>query len=103
MLAPSDWTTDLITSEVRTAARLLAAEAGVTRVWFFGSAARRQSLDYASDLDFAVQGLLPERYLAVLGELLSTLRCPLDLVRWEEASDALRAQILATGTVIHAA
>jgi predicted nucleotidyltransferase len=103
MLAPAEWTNDLISADVRAAARLLAAEPGVTRVWFFGSAARREPLDYASDLDFAVQGLPAARLIAVLGELLCALHAPVDLVRWEEASDQLRAQILATGTVIHAA
>ncbi|MEA3210449.1 MAG: uncharacterized protein QOE70_3506 [Chthoniobacter sp.] len=103
MLAPTEWTTELITAEVRLAARTLASESGVTRVWFFGSAAARRPLDYASDLDLAVEGLPGERYFGTLGALLSILRCPLDLVRWENASDALRAQILSTGTLVYAA
>ena len=102
MLSPAEWTPELITAEVARAVELLAVEPGVRRVWFFGSAAQRKRLDYASDLDFAVEGLAQERYFAVLGRLLTELHCPLDLVRWEEASDALRAQITRTGTVIYA-
>lgn len=103
MLAPAEWTNDLITADVLSAARILAAESGVTRVWFFGSAARHGKLDFASDLDFAVEGLPADRKFGALGKLLSTLRAPIDLVRWEDANDRLRAQILATGTIIHAA
>src|SRR5688572_1542580 len=103
MLAPAEWTTELIAAEVRLVARALASESGVTRVWFFGSAAARRPLDYASDLDIAVEGLPGERYFGTLGALISTLHCPVDLVRWEDASDSLRAQILSTGTLIYAA
>ena len=102
MLSPAQWTPELISSEVARVVKMFAAEPGVRRVWFFGSGAQRKRLDYASDLDFAVEGLAAERYFAVLGRLLMEMHCPVDLVRWEEASDALRAQITRTGTVVYA-
>ena len=72
-------------------------------MWLFGSAAQRKALTAFSDLDFAVEGLPPLAHFAVLGELMLELRCAVDLIRWEEAGDFMRAQIVQTGTVIYAA
>ena len=96
------WRTESITADVREAASILSEFPGVTRAWFFGSRANRRALDFASDLDFAVEGLPAEKYIPALGRLLNQLGRAVDLVRWETASDAMRAQIASTGTLIHA-
>jgi predicted nucleotidyltransferase len=91
-----------VTTEVDRAVEILRRVTGVRRVWFFGSRANRTGHP-DSDLDFAVEGLPSEAHFAVLGDLMLTLRAPLDLVRWEEAGDALRAEIIRRGTVVYAA
>ena len=91
-----------VTAEINRAVGILRGIAGVRRVWFFGSAAKYGGHP-GSDLDFAVEGLPGEAHFAVLGELMLDLKAPVDLVRWEEAGDALRAGILRQGTVVYAA
>jgi predicted nucleotidyltransferase len=66
---------------------------GARRVWLFGSLARGRRLDARSDLDFAVEGLPPAKYLPALGELLQTLPCDVDLVEWERAPEGLRQNV----------
>lgn len=66
---------------------------GARRVWLFGSLARGRRLDARSDLDFAVEGLPPDRYLAALGDLLTSLPCDVDLVELERAPAPLRLNI----------
>jgi len=103
MIAPLPWTTERITTDVTSAVRIISGVSGVKKLWFFGSAAQHQTLDVASDLDFAVEGLAHDRYFAVLGELLMALEYPVDLVRWEDATDLMRARIASTGTLLYAA
>jgi len=43
--------------ELQIATAFLSAQAGVSRVWLFGSAAKGRRPDWRSDLDFAVEGL----------------------------------------------
>ena len=102
------WTNESVTADVNRAAAILAEFPGVTKAWFFGSGATRHTLDsaaapdFASDLDFAVEGLPASEFIPALGRLLNQLGRTVDLVRWEAASDAMRAQIASTGTLIHA-
>jgi len=91
-----------VTADVDCAREIIRRVPGVRRVWFFGSLAARAGHS-RSDLDFAVEGLPVEAHFAVLGDLMLALRAPVDLVRWEEASNILRAEILRKGTVIYAA
>jgi len=90
-----------ISTEVDRAVSILRKVDGVKYVWFFGSHAQYRGRP-DSDLDFAVEGLPRENHYAVLGELMLALRKPVDLVRWEEASNALRAEIKRQGTVVYA-
>jgi predicted nucleotidyltransferase len=91
-----------VTAEIDRAVALFGATVGVRRVWFFGSLAGHEGRP-DSDLDFAAEGLPKEAHFATLGELMLVLHAPVDLVRWEEAGDALRAEILRRGTVVYAA
>lgn len=102
MKVANHWTPEFVSAEVEKAAAIISAEPGVRRILLFGSAAQHAQTR-GSDLDFAVEGLDPLRHFSVLGELMLTLDAPVDLVRWEEAGDALRAEILRKGTVVYAA
>ncbi|WP_131989972.1 nucleotidyltransferase family protein [Chthoniobacter flavus] len=90
-----------VTSEIRRAVDILCRIAGVRRIWFFGSHAAYKGRP-GSDLDFAVEGLPSEALFSTLGELMLGLRAPVDLVRWEDAGNALRGEILRQGTVVYA-
>jgi hypothetical protein len=51
---------------------------GARTVWLFGSALEDPST--ARDLDFACEGLPPERFYLAVGKLLDGIRKPVDLV-----------------------
>ena len=65
-------------------AKVLHSE-GARRVFVFGSAGAGTSTD-ESDVDFAVEGLPPDRYFRAVGRLMLTLRREVDVVALE--SDA---------------
>lgn len=73
---------------------------GVRRIWLFGSAAKGRRLDWRSDLDLAVEGLAAADLAKAWSELDARLELPLDLVRWEEASATLKAEIRRTGRLL---
>lgn len=77
-------------------AGLLAADFGVGRVWLFGSLVWGRP-DERSDIDLAVEGLPPERFIEALAALMQAAPTSIDLLRLEEAPAALRARILASG------
>ena len=69
---------------------------GAQRVWVFGSV-EDGSFDDGSDLDLAVHGLPPERFLAARVAVTDRVPVEVDLVELERAPASLRAHILATG------
>lgn len=73
---------------------------GVSSVWVFGSVAKGRSLDFRSDIDLAVTGLDPLKFLRVGAQLEELLDFPVDLVEMERASAALRAQIEEHGILL---
>ena len=72
------------------------AALGAERVWVFGSV-EDGSFDEGSDLDLAVSGLPPERFLVARVVVTDLVPVELDLVELERAPPTLRAHILATG------
>jgi predicted nucleotidyltransferase len=52
---------------------------GATEVYLFGSVAKG-TYKPGSDIDFAVSGLPPEKYYHAVGEIMSILRHPVDLI-----------------------
>ena len=58
--------------------RSLADDFQVKCVWLFGSAA--DDLDGATDIDLAVEGLVPEKFFDFYGRLFLALPKPVDLV-----------------------
>lgn len=92
-----------VDNAVRQAVEFLRRQPGVRRVWLFGSAAKGRNLDFRSDLDLAVEGLAADALPRTWSELDAQLPWPLDLVRWESASEGLREQVLAWGKLVHEA
>lgn len=95
------WRAEQLNGEIEKAAGLLGRRPGVRRIWLFGSAAQGRSLDWRSDLDFAVEGLPEPDYGQAWAELDEALKLPVDLVRWETAPEGLRRQIRERGKLIY--
>jgi predicted nucleotidyltransferase len=85
---------EMVARNIETACRFLAGWSGVRRVWLFGSAGKGRTLDWRSDLDFAVEGIAPGDIYALWSELDAQLTMPVDVVRWEDAPALLRSEIL---------
>ena len=92
-----------IARDVAVATELLSRRSGVKRVWLFGSAAKGKGLDWRSDLDFAIEGLPAEELERTWSELCPRLDLPVDLVRWEAASAALRDEVSRWGKLLYEA
>lgn len=69
---------------------------GARRVWLFGSLVAGSPTAH-SDVDLAVEGLSSNAYFGALADLMELFHGRVDLVRWEEAPESLRARILAEG------
>lgn len=91
-----------VDEDITKAVAYLSSRRGVSQVWLFGSAAKGRRLDWRSDLDFAVEGLPASELCVAWSELDQLLERPVDLVRWEEASESLRKAILRWGKVVYA-
>ena len=73
---------------------------GATNVWIFGSVAKGRSLDFRSDIDFAVEGIAPVDILSVGAELEGLLDFPADLIEIEKAREPLRQEIFKHGILV---
>jgi predicted nucleotidyltransferase len=94
---------EIVRQEIEKAVEFLSRWPGVRRVWLFGSAAKGRSLDWRSDLDFAVEGMIRmERYRA-WAELDERMKIPVDLVALECVDPALRSEILRSGKLLYEA
>jgi predicted nucleotidyltransferase len=82
---------------------LMELEAGEAAVWLFGLAARGLALDWRSDLDFTVEGLAPEHLERAWAGLDEAVRLPVDLVRLETASPALREAVARDARLLYEA
>lgn len=89
--------------DIATVVARLSQYPSVSRIWLFGRAAKGEELDFRSDLDFAVEGLPLGEEFKVWTQLDATTGYPIDLVRFEEADDTLRSEILKWGRVIYEA
>jgi len=87
--------------EVKTAVDIL-KEYGVKRIFLFGSVAKSKHRSH-SDIDLACEGISPERFFKVLGELLSRTGGSIDLVDIKEVKDTLRKRIEREGILIYEA
>jgi predicted nucleotidyltransferase len=94
---------ETVARNVAAAGEILSRRPGVKRVWLFGSAAKGKDLDWRSDLDLAVEGLAADELERTWSEMSPRLDLPLDLVRWEAASDALKEEVRRWGKVLYEA
>jgi predicted nucleotidyltransferase len=85
-------------------ARRLARHPAVARVWLFGSRARRDNFE-RSDVDLAIEApaMPPRDWLRIKLDFQDEAPTLLliDLVRFEEAPEHLREQILDEGIVVY--
>jgi predicted nucleotidyltransferase len=84
-------------------AALLARLPGVARIWLFGSRARGDHQP-RSDIDLAIEApaadaVAWQAILDAVEDAPTLLR--IDVMRMEEAPEALRAEILRTGRLLH--
>ncbi len=68
----------MISSNLIMTVRACAEDFGVKSVWLFGSVLEDES--QATDIDLAVEGLLPEKFFDFYGRLYFELPKPVDLV-----------------------
>ncbi len=80
----------------------LARQPGVQRIWLFGSLAKGRAPDWRSDIDIAVEGLEKTALGGVWSQLDSLVQPPLDLTRYEEASETLKTEIEKWGRLLYA-
>lgn len=73
---------------------------GARRVWLFGSLAWGLA-DQASDIDLATEGLPAAAHLRAQGELLLLAPGRVDLVRLEDAPEALATRVREEGRLLH--
>ena len=92
-----------IDDEIAKAVAFLSRWPGVRRIWLFGSAARNRRLDWRSDLDFAVEGMVTSEQYRAWSELDEQMKIPCDLVLWETIDPVLRGEILRTGKILYEA
>ena len=85
---------DFFKEDIIKAVEILQAQ-GCFEVYVFGSVADSTSTNF-SDLDIAVRGLVPEKFFATLGKLISTLDHDCDLIDLDDLKDPF-AKMLAEG------
>ncbi|OHB73214.1 MAG: hypothetical protein A2Z25_08770 [Planctomycetes bacterium RBG_16_55_9] len=73
---------DMISSNLIEIVRACAKDFGVKSVWLFGSALEDEST--ATDIDLAVEGLVPEKFFDFYGRLFFELPKPVDLIDLEQ-------------------
>lgn len=71
---------------------ILVDQHGARAAYLFGSLAAGTCRE-GSDLDLAVEGLAPDRYLEALADLMTLVGGPVDLVRLEDAPETLKARV----------
>jgi len=75
-------------------------ERGAKRIVLFGSTARGTHSRH-SDIDLACEGIPPDQFFKVLGELLSTTGESIDLVDMREVKGTLRSRIEREGELLY--
>ena len=80
---------------------MLVKQHGVRRVILFGSLVRDRFVE-ESDIDLAVEGLLPILYFEVLSQVNRIASRWVDLKLWEDLELHFQARILETGEVLYA-
>jgi predicted nucleotidyltransferase len=75
---------------------------GVKRVILFGSLCRAGRFHRGSDIDLAVEGIPPQKFIRAGADLMMSLDWPVDLKPLEELDEFFRELIFQQGEVIYA-
>ncbi|HLF90546.1 MAG TPA: DUF4365 domain-containing protein [Anaerolineales bacterium] len=86
--------------EANCLSRLLIKKFLVSTVYLFGSLVWSEILSPDTDIDLAVSGLPPEKYLDTVSFVERKTKFPIDLIMLEQAPDALRERILREGELL---
>jgi predicted nucleotidyltransferase len=86
--------------EAQRLSQCLINDFGVESVYLFGSLVWSDIHSIETDIDLAVKGLAPERYLEAVGYLERKSNFPIDLVELNKVPDHLRQRILAEGELL---
>lgn len=82
-------------------ARTVASRFPLERLYLFGSVAENRPLAAWSDMDLAVEGLPPDRFLELAGALASATSYTVDLKPIEGLAEDQRRQIRLRGVLLH--
>ena len=91
---------DWFKREAQRLSRLLSEKFAVEAVYLFGSLVWRNIHSRDTDIDLAVSGLPPERYLEAVAYLDQESNFPVDLVDLNKVPDSLRQRIMAEGQLL---
>ncbi len=91
---------DKARAEAKRLAQALVKEHKARRVWLFGSVACRRPLRADSDIDLAVEGMSPDVYYSLVGDLHSASGRLVDLIRLESARWPIKRIILLEGVIL---
>jgi uncharacterized protein len=97
MLARQAW------ADIQKVAELLRCKFGATRVIVFGSLVRDDRFDAESDIDMAVEGILPEDYFTAMAEVNEVSHQWVDLKPMESLEPHFLQKVLTMGKSIYAA
>lgn len=88
-------------AQAQVCAQALVEEYGAERVHLIGSLARGSGFHARSDIDLVVAGLAPERYFAVLADVVERAGREVDLILLESATPALRQCVANEGVLLY--
>lgn len=75
---------------------------GAKRIILFGSLHQGRRFNRGSDIDLAVEGIPPAKFIRAGADLMMALDWPVDLKPLEEVDDFFRKMILQKGELIYA-
>jgi predicted nucleotidyltransferase len=75
---------------------------GAKRIILFGSLHQGERFHRGSDIDLAVEGIPPQKFIRASADLMMALDWPIDLKPLDEVDDFFRKIILQKGEVIYA-
>ncbi|MFW5988514.1 MAG: nucleotidyltransferase family protein [bacterium] len=91
----------MLNKKARKAAKKLGQEFNIERVYLFGSLTNKNKFSLNSDIDLAVKGLDPVKFLEAWGVLEDYLNYDFDLVQFEKANENLKNIIIKEGVIIY--
>ncbi len=88
-------------TEAARLACIVASRFPIRRLYLYGSVVDARPLSVWSDIDLAVEGLPPDRFLELSGALIAETDYPVDLKPIEELAEDQRRHIELRGVLLH--